>query len=70
MFQFFNLIPLLNVTENVSLPFTIAGLDPRERDLAARIRDVIELVDLTAKARHRPDQLPASSSGWPWPAPS
>ena len=59
VFQSFNLIPLLNVTENVSLPFTIAGLDPRERDLAARIRDVIELVDLSAKARHRPDQLSA-----------
>ena len=59
VFQFFNLIPLLNVTENVALPFTIAGLDPRERDLAARIRDVIELVDLSAKARHRPDQLSA-----------
>ncbi len=59
VFQSFNLIPLLNVTENVALPFTIAGLDPRERDLAARIRDVIELVDLSAKARHRPDQLSA-----------
>jgi putative ABC transport system ATP-binding protein len=59
VFQFFNLIPLLNVTENVALPFTIAGLDPRERELSARIRDVIELVDLTAKAKHRPDQLSA-----------
>ena len=25
IFQSFNLIPLLNVTENVMLPFTIAG---------------------------------------------
>ena len=29
VFQFFNLIPLLDVTENVALPFTIAGQDPR-----------------------------------------
>jgi putative ABC transport system ATP-binding protein len=59
VFQFFNLIPLLDVTENVALPFTIAGLDPRERELAGRIADVIELVDLTAKAHTKPDQLSA-----------
>jgi putative ABC transport system ATP-binding protein len=59
VFQFFNLIPLLDVTENVALPFTIAGLDPRERELAGRIADVIELVDLTGKAHNKPDQLSA-----------
>jgi putative ABC transport system ATP-binding protein len=59
VFQFFNLIPLLDVTENVALPFTIAGLDPRERELAGRIADVIRLVDLTAKAHIKPDQLSA-----------
>ena len=57
VFQSFNLIPLLDVTENVGLPFTIAGLDPSRGELAARIRDVIALVDLTDKARHKPDQL-------------
>ena len=30
VFQFFNLIPLLDVAENVGLPFTIAGDDPRK----------------------------------------
>jgi len=59
VFQFFNLIPLLDVTENVALPFTIAGQDPSRGELAQRIRDVIALVDLTGKARHRPDQLSA-----------
>jgi putative ABC transport system ATP-binding protein len=59
VFQFFNLIPLLDVTENVGLPFTIAGADPRSGDIAARIRDVIELVDLRGKEHHRPDQLSA-----------
>jgi putative ABC transport system ATP-binding protein len=59
VFQFFNLIPLLNAVENVSLPFTIAGQDPRRGVPADRIRDVFELVDLTAKQRHRPDQLSA-----------
>jgi len=57
VFQSFNLIPLLDVTENVALPFTIAGADPSKGDLRDRIRDVIELVDLSAKARHKPDQL-------------
>ena len=59
VFQFFNLIPLLNVQENVGLPFTIAGIDPRSGDVAARISDVIALVDLRGKERHRPDQLSA-----------
>ena len=31
VFQSFNLVPLLNVVENVGLPFTIAGQDPRQR---------------------------------------
>jgi putative ABC transport system ATP-binding protein len=59
VFQSFNLIPLLDVAENVGLPFTIAGDDPRKGSAADRIRDVIELVDLTGKERNRPDQLSA-----------
>ncbi len=59
VFQSFNLIPLLNVVENVGLPFTIAGQDPRSGQLAARIRDAIALVELTGKERHRPEQLSA-----------
>ncbi len=57
VFQSFNLVPLLNVVENVGLPFTIAGQDPRSDQLSARIRDAIALVELTGKERHRPDQL-------------
>jgi putative ABC transport system ATP-binding protein len=59
VFQFFNLIPLLDVTENVGLPFAIAGLDTRSGDIAARVRDAIELVDLRGKEHHKPDQLSA-----------
>jgi putative ABC transport system ATP-binding protein len=59
VFQFFNLIPLLDVYENVALPFTIAGVDPRHGDAATRIREVIELVDLAGRERNRPDQLSA-----------
>jgi putative ABC transport system ATP-binding protein len=59
VFQSFNLIPLLDVAENVGLPFTIAGEDPSRGPLRERIRDVIDLVDLTGKERHKPDQLSA-----------
>jgi putative ABC transport system ATP-binding protein len=56
IFQAFNLIPLLDVRENISLPFTIAG---GPRDQKERVRQVIDLVELTGKERHRPDQLSA-----------
>ena len=59
VFQSFNLIPLLDATENVALPFTIAGEDPTRGELRERIRDVIALVDLTGKEHHKPDQLSA-----------
>ena len=57
VFQAFNLIPLLNVRENIGLPFTIAGKNPGRGDLRERVRLAIELVELTGKERHRPDQL-------------
>jgi len=56
VFQSFNLIPLLDVTENVALPFTIAG-GAQDASQAAKVREAISLVDLSDKARHRPDQL-------------
>jgi putative ABC transport system ATP-binding protein len=59
VFQSFNLIPLLDVTENVALPFTIAGQDSSHGEIGLRIRDVIELVDLKGKEHHKPDQLSA-----------
>ncbi|MEP7039982.1 MAG: ABC transporter ATP-binding protein [Chloroflexota bacterium] len=57
VFQFFNLISLLNVAENVALPFLIAGdslADHRER-----VDALLELVGLSDKAKHKPDQLSA-----------
>ena len=56
VFQAFNLIPLLNVSENIALPFTIARAP---KDWKDRVHQVIELVELTGKERHRPDQLSA-----------
>ena len=57
VFQFFNLIPLLNVAENVALPFLIAG-DPASRH-RQRVDELLAMVGLSDKADHKPDQLSA-----------
>jgi putative ABC transport system ATP-binding protein len=57
VFQYFNLIPLLSVAENVALPFLIAG-DPLGRH-RARVDELLGLVGLADKGEHRPDQLSA-----------
>jgi putative ABC transport system ATP-binding protein len=57
VFQAFNLIPLLSVEENIGLPFTIAGRNPKRGEYRERLGQVIDLVELTGKERHRPDQL-------------
>jgi putative ABC transport system ATP-binding protein len=57
VFQFFNLIPLLNVAENVALPFLIAGESLGDR--RERVDELLELVGLGDKAGQRPDQLSA-----------
>jgi putative ABC transport system ATP-binding protein len=57
VFQYFNLIPLLSVAENVALPFLIAG-----EPLAvhrARVNELLDLVGLQARADNSPDQLSA-----------
>jgi putative ABC transport system ATP-binding protein len=57
VFQYFNLIPLLSVSENVALPFLIAG-EPLSAH-RERVDELLELVRLAAKAHHSPDQLSA-----------
>jgi putative ABC transport system ATP-binding protein len=57
VFQFFNLVPLLTVAENVALPFLVAG-DPATRH-RSRVDELLGLVGLADKADHRPDQLSA-----------
>ena len=57
VFQFFNLLPLLNVAENVALPFLIAGETLGDR--RERVDELLELVGLADKAGQRPDQLSA-----------
>ena len=55
VFQFFNLIPTLTAEENVLLPVLIAGKRPG--DYAERLDELLELVGLTGRRTHRPDEL-------------
>jgi putative ABC transport system ATP-binding protein len=55
VFQFFNLLPKLNVTQNVELPMIYGGISGRER--RARALAALEMVDLVNRAKHRPSQL-------------
>jgi putative ABC transport system ATP-binding protein len=55
VFQFFNLLPTLNVLENVSAPLEFQGVHSREA--TARARDILKLVGMEKRERHFPHQL-------------
>ena len=55
IFQFFNLIPTLNVLENVAFPLSLAGV--KRAEAAARARAVLDDVGLGARATHYPNEL-------------
>jgi len=55
VFQFFHLVPRLTAAANVELPMVFAGVPPPERK--QRVSQVLEVVGLTPRADHRPDQL-------------
>jgi putative ABC transport system ATP-binding protein len=53
VFQFFNLLPMLDAEENVVLPLTIAG----EKADPAWLDSLLEQVGLTDRRKHRPSEL-------------
>lgn len=53
IYQFYNLIPVLNVEENITLPLL---LDERKAD-AAQLRSLLETLHLADRAKHLPNQL-------------
>jgi putative ABC transport system ATP-binding protein len=55
IFQFYNLMPVLTAFENVELPLLLTSLSSRER--RARVEQVLELVSLTDRADHYPNEL-------------
>ncbi|WP_341677350.1 ABC transporter ATP-binding protein [Niveibacterium sp. SC-1] len=55
VFQSFNLVPVMNVAENVEYPLFLAGV-PR-REARAQVAEMLERVGLADRSRHRPDEL-------------
>ncbi|MBY5791195.1 ATP-binding cassette domain-containing protein [Rhizobium leguminosarum bv. viciae] len=57
VFQFYNLLPMLNAGENIELPLLLKPLKRKER--RARVETVMDLVGLSGRQR----QFPSSMSG-------
>ncbi|MBY5363933.1 ABC transporter ATP-binding protein [Rhizobium leguminosarum] len=57
IFQFYNLLPMLNAGENIELPLLLKPLKRKER--RARVETVMDLVGLSGRQR----QFPSSMSG-------
>ncbi|MCX8061381.1 MAG: ABC transporter ATP-binding protein [Anaerolineales bacterium] len=55
IFQFYNLLPTLNATENVALPLMIDGQQLSQYQ--SRVNELLRLVRLDGRENHRPDQL-------------
>ncbi|MEX2961198.1 ABC transporter ATP-binding protein [Microbulbifer sp. TYP-18] len=55
IFQGFNLIPDLNLFDNIDVPLRYRGFNAKER--RRRIQKVLEQVGLSARAKHLPAQL-------------
>ena len=53
IYQFYNLIPILNVEENITLPL---DLDGRTHD-KTKLNDMIKLLGLEARKNHLPNEL-------------
>jgi ABC-type lipoprotein export system ATPase subunit len=55
VFQFFNLISILTVAENVALPFSLQGR--AEREVQARVEALLKDVDLLDRQSHYPHEI-------------
>ena len=53
IYQFYNLIPVLNAEENITLPLIMDGRKPDQKQLD----DMLELLGLTQRRKHLPSQL-------------
>lgn len=53
IYQFYNLIPVLNVEENITLPMLLDGKKPD----AERLERVLEVLQLSNRKSHLPNQL-------------
>ena len=53
IYQFYNLIPILNVVENMTLPLKLDGQKVNEE----RVNELLELLGLAERKKHLPSQL-------------
>jgi putative ABC transport system ATP-binding protein len=60
VFQQFNLLPRLTALENVALPLVYAGMSKKQRNEQAL--HVLDLVSLTDRSHHRPNELSGGQS--------
>ncbi len=55
VFQAFGLMPILSAAENVEVPLRLVRAEPKDRD--RRVAELLGLVGLGDRARHRPHEL-------------
>ncbi|MFW5800651.1 MAG: ABC transporter ATP-binding protein [Spirochaeta sp.] len=55
IFQSFNLIPVLNVAENIEFPLLLTGMPKAQR--REKVRYLMEMVGLTPHEKHKPEEL-------------
>jgi putative ABC transport system ATP-binding protein len=55
IFQAFGLLPILSAAENVEIPLRLVATEPKARE--SRVAELLELVGLADRARHRPHEL-------------
>lgn len=55
IFQFYNLIPNLNVEENIMLPLLLDG--KKMKDYKSQLNHILEIVGLTKRRKHTPREL-------------
>ena len=55
VFQFYNLIPNLNVEENILLPVLLDG--NKTKDYKKELDNILEIVGLTERRKHTPKEL-------------
>ena len=53
IYQFYNLIPVLNVTENITLPVLMDGQEINE----SRLNELLDTLKLKGRENHLPNQL-------------
>jgi putative ABC transport system ATP-binding protein len=55
IFQFYNLMPMLNAAQNVELPLLLTTLSGKER--ARNVETALQVVGLSDRARHSPKEM-------------